>query len=423
MSSSNVVLVGVTTVAVVVSILSWRMLVDAKKKLTALEKQQQHRLRSKDPGWEETSARKATNMTRNEILLDDGLKVYPIGTIRSVYQLCVGTPRQGLLAPSARGCIHFHKQGDSSTEEAVSGLGEFSHVWIIFVFHLNTQSSTKSRRFKSKISPPSLGGQKVGVYATRSPHRINPIGITLCKLDRIQVSSPHHVTLHISGLDLVDGTPVLDIKPYVPVYDSVSAVGKNNTMSDALTEPFHLPPHATRTSTASQHMSVRLPPPFVPDWVDGGLKTFRQVVLMDGTKQQLKRILDDNPSALQFYGPEYGEDVEETFIAILQCITQVLEMDVRSSYQTQKTRQGKFQVERAKRLQSHLGSKDTGSTNDEVQQDQYRPHQQQLCTQQLDNLIIGYEVESKEQPHRCMSNNSGAEDLILVRSIELLPKR
>eukprot|EP00536_Pseudo-nitzschia_multiseries_P007872 jgi/Psemu1/196647/e_gw1.190.68.1 len=140
-------------------------------------------------------------------------------------------PCQGLLAPDARGRIELDKIGNSSTAATrgrieldkignsstaatVSGLEEFSYIWILFHFHLNTQSAKKERRFKSKIAPPALGGKKVGIYATRSPHRHNPIGITLCKLDRIQVHGPHDVTLHVSGLDLVDGTPVLDIKPY-----------------------------------------------------------------------------------------------------------------------------------------------------------------------------------------------------------------
>jgi tRNA-Thr(GGU) m(6)t(6)A37 methyltransferase TsaA len=409
-------MLGVGAVAIAVSILSWKKLVDVKKELITLEKQlQQQRKQSKDRGWEERPFMKATKIERNETLLDvnESLTLYPIGTICSVFQLCTGTPRQGLLAPSTRGRIHLHKLGDSSTAEAITGLEGFSHLWILFVFHLNTQSSSQSRRLKSKISPPALGGQKLGVYATRSPHRANPIGITLCKLDRIQVDSPHDVTLHISGLDLVDGTPVLDIKPYVPVYDSVSAVRKDES-SDPFTTLFHTPPHATGSLLSSS----------VPDWVDGGLKTFRQVVVTEKAKQDLKRILDDNPSALQFYGPEYGEDVEATVVTVLQCITQVLAIDVRSSYQTQKTRKGKVQVERAKRLQSHLGrSRDEDSVNIDVQQNQQRPDEQQLCTQQLDNLIIAYHVECQEQPLRSMSNNSGAEDLILVTSIELLARR
>jgi tRNA (adenine37-N6)-methyltransferase len=422
MSKCNVILVGITAVALAVSVVSWRKQVNAKKELIALQKQQQRRQKSKfkDFGGEETSVGKAAKTTMNGTLLKDGFSVYPIGTIRSVYQLCVGTPRQGLLAPSARGCIHLHKLGDSSTEEAVSGLGGFAYVWILFVFHLNTQSSSKSRRFKSKISPPALGGLKVGVYATRSPHRPNPIGITLCKLDRIQVDCPHQVTLYISGLDLVDGTPVLDIKPYVPVYDSVSPV-REKLAPDVLMTQFYTPPHVTRTSAAAQVMSVGLPPPSVPEWVDGGLKTFRQVVFTEGTKQELKRILESNPRALQFYGPEYGEDLDTTFVAVLQCITQVLAMDIRSSYQTDKSRKGKFQVERAKRLESRLENRDKPSTNTDTHQQ--RPQEQLLCTQQLDNLIITYKVESNDQPHRSMSNNSGAEDLIVVKSVELLRNR
>lgn len=331
----------------------------------------------------------------------DGLHVRTIGTIRSVYRLCVGTPRQGLLAPSARGIIQLHKLGDASTAEAISGLEGFSHIWILFVFHLNTQSSLKQRRFKSKISPPALGGKKVGIYATRSPHRSNPIGITLCKLDRIQVDGPHQVTLHVSGLDLVDGTPVLDIKPYVPVYDSVNDDGGSGASS----------PYNNNTTISA---------PTVPTWVDGGLKTFRAVQVSEDAEKQLRDILAEDPQALDFYGPHRGDqDVSVTFASIMDCIRQVLAMDVRSSFQTQKTRKGKFQAERAKRVQAKFGLQ---NENDNTNKQTTVNETEVFCTQQLDNLMIEYQVQETEKPKRGASGNSGAEDLIVVRNIRILPR-
>ena len=99
--------------------------------------------------------KKKSDNQNNELL------VKPIGVIRSIYRLCVGTPRQGLLAGDARGRIELYKLGDSSIRDSVSGLEGFSYIWIIFQFHLNTKSSRKG--VKSKISPPALGGKKVSL--------------------------------------------------------------------------------------------------------------------------------------------------------------------------------------------------------------------------------------------------------------------
>eukprot|EP00339_Tiarina_fusa_P017671 CAMPEP_0117077896 /NCGR_PEP_ID=MMETSP0472-20121206/54909_1 /TAXON_ID=693140 ORGANISM="Tiarina fusus, Strain LIS" /NCGR_SAMPLE_ID=MMETSP0472 /ASSEMBLY_ACC=CAM_ASM_000603 /LENGTH=395 /DNA_ID=CAMNT_0004804389 /DNA_START=75 /DNA_END=1262 /DNA_ORIENTATION=- len=306
-------------------------------------------------------------------LADDGLFVKRVGTIRSIYRLCVGTPRQGLLAPNARGCIEMAKLGDASIVDSVSGLEGYSHVWILFVFHLNTQSSRNSKRIKSKIAPPALGGGKVGIYATRTPHRYNPIGITLCKLDSIRVGNKNEVRLEVSGLDLVDGTPVLDIKPYVPVYDSVDG-------------------------------DVRL-----PHWVAGGLATKRRVEITDQARTELVDILANNPNALQFYGSKFGEaTVENTVDYACGCIEQVLAIDVRSSYQTKKSRQGKFQAERSERLR------------DAVAGETMLPLDPDVCTQQLDNLLIQYKVQEAEVRKRATSENSGAEDVVRVISIALM---
>ncbi|KAL3936685.1 MAG: hypothetical protein SGARI_002448 [Bacillariaceae sp.] len=280
----------------------------------------------------------------------------------------------------------------------------FSHIWILFVFHLNTQSSIKQRRFKSKIAPPALGGKKVGIYATRSPHRANPIGITLCKLDKIQIDGPHQVTLHVSGLDLVDGTPVLDIKPYVPVYDSVHTDDNDDTTNNAANDA------AITTSS------------FVPSWVDGGLKTSRPVTINSNAEQELRDILEQDPQALDFYGPHRGDpDVATTHTYMLDCIRQVLAMDVRSSFQTKKTRKGKFQAERSQRVQTKFGLQEenqNGKAADEAATDSTEVY----CTQQLDNLVIEYQVQQAESTKRGASQNSGAEDLIVVKSIKLLQK-
>ena len=320
---------------------------------------------------------------------NDLLMVKRVGSIRSIYRLCVGTPRQGLLAPHARGCIEMTKLGSSNTFDSVMGLEGYSHIWIVFQFHLNTQSSN-SKRIKTKIAPPALGGGKVGIFATRTPHRYNPIGITLCKLDSIRIGKNRNdVTLEVSGLDLVDGTPVIDVKPYVPVYDSVV-----------------------------DGIEVK-----VPHWVAGGLTMQRQVHITDMARSELMNILTINPRALQFYGPKYGEkSIEETLEYVCGCIEQVLGIDVRSSYQTKKSRQGKFQAERSARLQQYSKATSASTINSEESstRDNADPQDSQLCTQQLDNLLIGYKVQEASERKRNNSEGSGAEDLVKVVSIGLI---
>eukprot|EP00980_Cylindrotheca_fusiformis_P019272 scaffold6591_cov106-Cylindrotheca_fusiformis.AAC.2 len=129
-----------------------------------------------------------------------------IGTVVSPYTKRMGTPRQGALVPSSRGYIQFT---NSISPEAVDGIEEYSHIWVIFQFHANTSLATSK---KSKIRPPRGGGRKVGMLATRSPHRPNALGLSLVKMDRWEPSTRR---LYINALDLCNGTPVYDIKPYV----------------------------------------------------------------------------------------------------------------------------------------------------------------------------------------------------------------
>lgn len=97
----------------------------------------------------------------------------------------------------------------------MDGLAEFSHVWLVFVFHMNT--AVRNQEQHPKIRPPRLGGEKVGIFATRTPHRPNPIGLTVAKIEKIEKD-----TIFFSAVDLVNGTPIIDIKPYCPFYDSSS---------------------------------------------------------------------------------------------------------------------------------------------------------------------------------------------------------
>jgi tRNA (adenine37-N6)-methyltransferase len=138
-----------------------------------------------------------------------------IGIIHSCFKERFGIPRQPGLAPLARATLELLPPYNNPA--AVDGLEASSHIWVQFVFHGNTRQV-----WKPKVKAPRLGGNKsLGVFATRSPLRPVPIGLSVVKLEAIEFAQGK-LLLHLSGTDLLDGTPVLDIKPYVPYVDKVS---------------------------------------------------------------------------------------------------------------------------------------------------------------------------------------------------------
>ena len=135
----------------------------------------------------------------------------PIGTISSDYPDKFGVPRQPGLVTAARATLELVSPYDDPL--CVRGLEDFSHLWVSFIFHCNPE------RWSPMVRPPRLGGnRKVGVFASRSPNRPNRLGLSLVALE--QVDTRKGVRLHLKGADLVDGTPVMDIKPYLPWADS-----------------------------------------------------------------------------------------------------------------------------------------------------------------------------------------------------------
>ena len=132
-----------------------------------------------------------------------------IGKLRSCFREKFGTPRQPLLVPGATAALTIAKE--FLPEHSLAGLERFSHVWLISYFHLNTNKTVRP-----KIHPPRLKGESVGLFASRSPHRPSPIGLSLARLVSVKGA-----TLQLAGIDLVDGTPILDVKPYIPEWDSV----------------------------------------------------------------------------------------------------------------------------------------------------------------------------------------------------------
>lgn len=147
--------------------------------------------------------------------------VSPVGILRSCFREKFAIPRQPRLAPAARGVLELLPPFD--TGEAVAGLEQVSHVWLLFLFH---QALEEKPRLK--VRPPRLGGNKmVGVFATRATHRPNGIGQSVVKLDKVEPGR-----LLVSGIDLLDGTPIIDIKPYVPYADALPEA-RNDMAADA----------------------------------------------------------------------------------------------------------------------------------------------------------------------------------------------
>lgn len=141
------------------------------------------------------------------------IQFQPIGIIHSCFKEKFATPRQPGLVPAATAQVEM--LAPYNVADAFEGLADFSHIWLNFAFHQTAQQG-----WKPKVRPPRLGGNaKLGVFATRSTFRPNPLGLSLVKLEAIDTSKG--VILHVSGADLIDQTPILDIKPYLPWVESI----------------------------------------------------------------------------------------------------------------------------------------------------------------------------------------------------------
>lgn len=138
----------------------------------------------------------------------------PIAHVESDFPEKFGIPRQSGLVWELKSRIVF--EPEYRMEEAARGLEEFSHIWLIWEF-----SESLGKQWSPTVRPPRLGGnERKGVFATRSPFRPNPLGLSCVKLDKIERSAKQGMILHISGADLMDGTPIYDIKPYIAYSDS-----------------------------------------------------------------------------------------------------------------------------------------------------------------------------------------------------------
>ena len=137
----------------------------------------------------------------------------PVAHIRSEFPTKFGVPRQAGLVEGLRSAVVF--EPPYRVAEALRGIEGFSHLWLIWEF-----SENKKTGWSPTVRPPRLGGnRRLGVFATRSPFRPNPLGLSCVKLEQVELSTTDGPVLWVSGADLVDGTPILDLKPYLPYAD------------------------------------------------------------------------------------------------------------------------------------------------------------------------------------------------------------
>ncbi|WP_295883437.1 tRNA (N6-threonylcarbamoyladenosine(37)-N6)-methyltransferase TrmO [uncultured Thiohalocapsa sp.] len=227
----------------------------------------------------------------------------PIGTARTPFTDKFGIPRQARLV-DAPGQILLHPPYDR--REAFAGLDGFSHVWLLWVFHHDCLTAG----WKPTVRPPRLGGRRsVGVFASRAPYRPNPIGLSAVAHQGL-VDEPGGLALRVSGVDLLDGTPVLDIKPYVPYADAIA---------DAAGGFAHAEPHSRFsvhfTAAAEQAVAARDP--------DGRLALHRliaQVIAQDPRPGYMDRYPERTDFGLRLYDCDIRWRVDGDTAVVTHCI-------------------------------------------------------------------------------------------------------
>ena len=148
------------------------------------------------------------------------MEIKEIGYLKTLFPTKFGVPRQSGVSKSSPATLIFNEEYRSP--QALVGLEGYSHVWVIWGF-----SEAKYGEFSPTVRPPRLGGNtRVGVFASRSPYRPNSLALSVLKIDGIEKTEKYGHVLHLSGADMMDNSPVYDVKPYIPFADSISdAVG------------------------------------------------------------------------------------------------------------------------------------------------------------------------------------------------------
>ena len=248
-----------------------------------------------------------------------------------------GTPRQPTICKNSKGTIdikdmEIHFPNCKNPRYALDDLTDFSHIWIIFIFDRsieNRNSSNEEKHMnsyfsKTKIAPPRLGGKRVGLFSTRSPHRPNLIGLTLAKLESIQGTK-----INVSGIDLLKGTPILDIKPFIPAYDIPDLLSANvcpQKESNIYSSDDKSPKTVMETNVhnklvvKSTDLSIENCDIRTPNWIKA------KNIKINFTKRSLQ---DINKLSKE-------EDEKFTELEVIDSIKSVLQADPRSNYRKQK---------------------------------------------------------------------------------------
>ena len=176
----------------------------------------------------------------------------PIARIHSDFSTKFGVPRQSGLVDSLEATVVF--ESEFRNPDALRGLEGFSHIWLVWVF-----DQAVRKHWSPTVRPPRLGGNtRMGVFATRSPFRPNPIALSCVKLAGIEETVDHGTVLRILGADLMDGTPILDIKPYIPYADShPEALGGFASVPAGETLEVIIPPELLERVPANRQEALR----------------------------------------------------------------------------------------------------------------------------------------------------------------------
>ena len=219
--------------------------------------------------------------------MSDSRTLKVIARIKSDFATKFGIPRQSGLAPSLRAKIVFEKEFQSP--EALVGLENFSHIWLIWGF-----SEAKREEWSPTVRPPRLGGnRKVGVFATRSPFRPNSLALSAVKIQKIENGE-----IFITGADLMDGTPVYDIKPYLPAVDSITSA---TDLFDKVAE--------------KNPLKVEIPPEFTGKIPAEKIEALKEILSLDP-----RPAYQNDPTRIygfQFAGCEIKFKVEEKTLTVV----------------------------------------------------------------------------------------------------------
>mmetsp|Transcript_110925 Transcript_110925/g.312718 ORF Transcript_110925/g.312718 Transcript_110925/m.312718 type:complete len:380 (-) Transcript_110925:121-1260(-) len=183
-----------------------------------------------------------------DVAMAESLELRPIGIFSSCYRARCGTPRQGGVVQDSRAVLHCSRH--LNPQAALLGIEGFSHCWVLYGFHENTNGNKEAQLVAArkqrqgfvphwqgicmKVVPPRCPSLRVGVLACRTPHRPNPIGLSLAKIEAVNAAAGELV---LGGLDVIDGTPCYDIKPYLPAFEAIPSASVPQWVHKSYEEP------------------------------------------------------------------------------------------------------------------------------------------------------------------------------------------